>query len=356
MKRLLFLFFFVLILPLSAQEQPTQRFCFIGCNRVDFNVDLSLNPSTANVEQLKNTFREVSRLDPKPTHLFFIGDLILGYTSWQSTVEQLRAWKALYFRTELPNSGVELVPVMGNHEALLSVQNKSTQAWTDYPNPPAVKAWQYVMKSLLKWRDGPTTEAPNDDSLIMDESDLSFTVKQGDILFICLNTDTFIDNVTTGDIPLHWLQTKLTEAEQDESVKHVFVMGHKPLVKPDMEAWIVREEEREPAIEMLTKATKVRAFLTSHYHFWDVRTMPGGVPQIIAGNGGSTLKGTFAEPGKGYYGYTIVDVFSNGDLSVESWGRPVPTPYDSMEPQPEATLREKVTIDSRGLSSSVESH
>ena len=68
--------------------------------------------------------------------------------------------------------------------------------------------------------------------------------------------------------------------------------------------------------------------------------MPGGLPQIIAGNGGSPLKGPFLEPGKGYYGYTLVDILANGDIVVESWGRPVPDPYSSTEPQPQATLRE----------------
>ena len=331
----------------NAEEESVYRFAYIGCNRLGFEVNIAENPSTANVQQLKNTFREVARTEPRPTHLFFVGDLILGYTGWLSTVDQRQAWKALYDESELPRSGVTLVPVMGNHEALLSLQNKTTKEWTDYPNPPAVKAWKYVMKPLLRWRDGPDQTAPNKDSLILDESDLSFTVVDRNVMFICLNTDTFIDNVTTGDIPLHWLEQKLNEGQNDPAIEHIFVMGHKPLVMPDMLAWIVREEERQPAIDLLTNHSKVRAFLTSHYHFWDFRVMPGGVPQIIAGNGGSPLKGSFLEPGVGYFGYTMIDILKNGDIVAESWGRPVPDPYSSDEPQPAATLRERKVLSGR---------
>ena len=72
--------------------------------------------------------------------------------------------------------------------------------------------------------------------------------------------------------------------------------------------------------------------------------MKGEVPQVIAGNGGSPLKGSFLEPGVGYFGYTVVDVMKSGEIVVESWGRPVPDPYSSTEPQPAATLRERKVI------------
>ena len=345
--RVLIIALLMLASAVGAEEESVYRFAFIGCNRLGFEVDIAKNPSTANVQQLKNTFREVARMEPRPTHFFFVGDLILGYTGWLSSVDQLKAWKGLYEQSELPRSGVTLVPVMGNHEALLSIQDEKTKEWTDYPNPPGVLAWKYVMKPLLKWRDGPSKAAPNPDSVMLDERDLSFSVVDENVMFICLNTDTLIDNVTTGDIPLHWLEQKLEEGQNNPDIDHIFVMGHKPLVMPDMLAWIVREEERQPAIDLLTNHSKVRAFLTSHYHFWDFRLMPGGVPQIIAGNGGSPLKGSFLEPGVGYYGFTVIDILKNGDIVAESWGRPVPDPYSSDEPQPAATLRERKVLPGR---------
>jgi hypothetical protein len=341
------LFWLVTLTGMAEEKQSVNRFVFVGCNRVGFEVPATESLSSANVQQLVNTFNEVAAMRPRPTHFFFVGDLIRGYRGRLETVDQLQAWKTLHRRSDLYRSGTELVPVVGNHEVLLSIYNEKTKHWRDYPNPPATKAWKEVMKPYLKWRDGPTTQAPNSDSLTMDQSDLSFSVVEGNIMFICLNTDTFIDNTTTGDIPLHWLEQKLKEGQESPDIEHIFVMGHKPLVFPDMMAWIVREEERQPAIDLLTAHSKVRAFLTSHYHFWDFRLMPGGVPQIIAGNGGSPLKGHFLEPGVGHYGYTVVDILANGDISVESWGRPAPDPYSSTEPQPEATLRETRLIKPR---------
>ena len=262
-------------------------------------------------------------------------------------MDQLQAWKNEFRRSPLYNSGVTLVPVVGNHEVLLSLQDPTTKLWHDSPNPPAAKAWREVMKPLLKWRDGPTMEGPNRDSLTLSQEEFSFTVREQNTLFILLNTDTFVDNVTTGDIPLHWLEKKLAEGQADPTVEHIFVMGHKPLIRPDLMAWIIRDEEVEPALKLLNSTPKVRAFLTSHYHLWDYRLMPGGIPQIIAGNGGSVLKGPFVDREVGYYGYTYVDVMKNGEIVVESWGRPVPEPYSSMERQPEATLRERIVLPRR---------
>lgn len=341
---LLFTLFLGLLTWAEADEADSvYRFSFVGCNRIGFEVDPMTNPSTANLEQLRNTFREVAQADPRPSHLFFVGDLILGYTGYLSTVDQLQAWKNEYYRSALYRSGVELVPIVGNHEVLLSLQD-SKKVWHDYPNPSAAKAWKDVMKPLLKWRDGPTPDAPNKDDLTLSQDDMSFTVRDADVLFVVLNTDTFVDNVTTGDIPLHWLADKLAEGQADDTIKHIFVLGHKPLIKPDMEAWIIRDQEVEPALKLLNGCPKVRAFLTAHYHFWDYRLMPGGIPQVIAGNGGSQLKGSFADPSVGYFGYTMVDILRSGDIVVESWGRPVPVPYSSRKPQPQATLRERRII------------
>lgn len=345
--KLLLVLFLLLGLTTLAEELPDSpsryRFSFVGCNRVGFEVNPAVNPATINIQQLKNTFNELAEFENRPSHLFFLGDLILGYTSGLSTVDQLEAWVNFYERSKISDSGIILVPVVGNHEVLLSLQDQEKK-WHDYPNPPALRAWQEVMKPYLKWRDGPTTAPPNLDSVTSTQEDMSFTIQDQDILFILLNTDTFVDNITTGDIPLHWLEAKLKAGQADPSVNHIFVMGHKPLIKPDLEAWIIRDEEIQPAIELLGSHSKVRAFLTAHYHFWDYRLLPNGIPQIIAGNGGSLLKGPFAAHGVGYFGYTLVDILESGDIVVESWGRLAPKLYSDTSPQPRATLRERRVI------------
>ena len=71
------------------------------------------------------------------------------------------------------------------------------------------------MKPFMKWRDGPRELAPNTDSLTVSQEELSFTVREKDLLFIILNTDTYIDNRTLGDIPLNWLQKELEKSKED---------------------------------------------------------------------------------------------------------------------------------------------
>ena len=353
MKRSIFLVSLLSTLLFSSSqaeiaERPSSaikcRFSFVGCNRVDFDVDQDINPSTANVGQLKATFRNLAKLKSKPSHFFFLGDLILGYTSGLDTVEQLQAWRALYEKSRLSRSGVTLVPVVGNHETLLSYKDEAG-SWHDYPNPAAIFAWEDVMKPFLDWHDGPQTTAPNDDQLTISQEVLSFTVREHNILFIILNTDTFVDNLTLGDIPLHWLQQKLDEGEADKTVEHIFVMGHKPLSEVEYKTTLVRDGERQNAENMLAANPKVRAYLAAHYHLWDFRRLSSGLLQITAGNGGSKLKGSFKNPEVGYYGYTLLDILESGEMVVESWGRPVPNPYDGKPKETKVTLRERRVVE-----------
>ena len=74
-------------------------------------------------------------------------------------------------------------------------------------------------------------------------------------------------------------------------------------------------------------------------------TAPAGstLRQVIVGNGGSTVAAVFNPP-IGYYGYTFVGVTRAGAVVVKSFGRPIPTPYDSSDPQPESILRENLTL------------
>jgi hypothetical protein len=59
----------------------------VGCNRIDAADVSKENPSTANLEQLNRTFREIAGLRRLPKFLFFAGDLVLGYSSDVSVTE-----------------------------------------------------------------------------------------------------------------------------------------------------------------------------------------------------------------------------------------------------------------------------
>ncbi len=331
--------------PVLADEEIVARFAFLGCNRIGFTELSEDNPSSANRAQLKVTFDELVAMQPRPSHLFLVGDIVTNYAPGGEVLrEQLTAWLELYRSTTLASSGIVTVPIVGNHEVLASRQDPETKQWTDYPNPATVPVWNEVLESLLLWTDGPTLEAPNSDLLTVEQSRLSFTLQVDDLFFIVLNTDTFIDDVTIGDIPVHWLTQQLDKADRDEEIEHVFVLGHKPFLRPGLPGYIVREGERQTADRLLGSSPKVRAFLTSHFHLWDHRPLRSGVPQIIAGNAGTAPSGDFNKNGEGYYGYTVIDLLDSGRIVAHNWGRPIPQPYNSEAPQPPATLRATIQL------------
>jgi hypothetical protein len=334
----------LMLFSLWAWAEPPRaelRFAFVGCNRIGFNELSSDNPSSANRQQLLQTCRDLAA-DP-PAYLFLVGDIVTNYGEGSATLRgQLEPWVELYRGTELADSPTVMVPMVGNHEVLSSRQNPETGLWKDYPNPATLPVWEELMAPYLRWSDGPTTEGPNHDGLTHDQSRLTFTVRHGGVLFLCLNTDTFIDDTTIGDVPLHWIEEQLARASADPGVDHVFVLGHKPVLRPDLPGDIIRAGEEEALDRMLADCPKLRAYLTAHYHLWDCRRTRQGVLQVIAGNGGTAPSGQFNADGRGYFGYTVVELLSDGSMSLESWGRPIPEPYHSEHPQPPATLRQRI--------------
>ncbi len=329
----------------QAPDSVKLHFAFFGCNRIGFD-DLSPeNPSSANREQLLRSFSDLLDSPRLPSHLFLVGDIVTNYAHGTDVFRtQLKGWRELYSGTAMAASPVVMVPIVGNHEVLKSDQDPTTKLWTDSPNPPTVAVWDEEMDPFLKWSDGPLAEGENPDCLTVGQERLSFTLRSDDVLFVCLNTDTFIDETTLGDVPLHWLEDVLKSAESDESVAHIFILGHKPLIDPNLPGEYIRAEEVGPMDALLAGCPKVRAYLTSHFHLWDYRLTAAGVPQVIAGNGGSWPSGEFRKKGVGYYGFTTVDLMESGDLVVKSWGRPIPDPYDTQATQPPATLRESISI------------
>lgn len=337
--------------PAPARERshphpkPHLRFAFIGCNRIGFTELTADNPSSANRQQFLQTCDDLTA-NP-PTYLFWIGDVVTNYAEGGEVLRgQLQPWKELYESTKLAKTPTVMVPLVGNHEVLASKQD-AKGVWTDFPNPATLPVWEEILTPYLKWNDGPTTAGANPDKLTQDQSRLSFTIRRDDVLFICLNTDTFVDSKTIGDVPLHWIEDKLKQAEADPTIKHVFVLGHKPVQRPDLPGDIIRPGEDVALDALMGKCSKVRAFLTSHFHLWDSRFTDHDVYQIIAGNGGSPTSGQFNADGKGYFGYTVVELLDDGTLMIENWGRPVPKPYDSNKKQPPATLIERFPLPPR---------
>lgn len=342
-----------LVNPVTVLEDPAWveeesldptvfRFAWFGCNRLGSDDLTDDNPSSANLGQLLQDFSELPRVTPPLKYLLFAGDLVMNQEKGTATLQsQLDAWLQVYQASDLASSAVTLVPFTGNHEILEKKKDKETGEKVEVPNPPTLPVWVSTMGAFLRGSDGPTTAAPNADGLTQDQSQLSYTFRDGSNEFIVLNTDTFIDDTTTGDVPLNWLQEKLDQAQADPTVDNVFVLGHKPIEAPPTGDTPIRPEEAGPMEQMLAANPKVRGYFCAHAHSWESMTLSSGVRQVVGGNGGSPLDPGFNDTGKGWFGYTLLSLHASGRIHVEAWGRPIPDPYDAPAPQPESTLHFK---------------
>jgi hypothetical protein len=199
---------------------------------------------------------------------------------------------------------------------------------------------------------GPTAKPPNVDALQDDQSRLSYSWDDGGNHYVVLNTDTWTttpDAATSstqlGWIALNWLSADLKAAEVNQAVHHIFVFGHKPVVSPlgvDNSDESINPVFTAKLESLLDETTKVRGYFCAHAHLWDARKLPGarGVYQIVAGNGGSSVETVWKQP---FYGFTEVRLYQSGKVSVVSYQRPVPNPYNQSPATP-ATAQSEMMI------------
>ena len=189
-------------------------FVVVGCNRVAAPESLGV-VSTANVQELTRTFADIAALNPKPNFLFFAGDLVFGYTNDSTALDrELKGWIALYQASPLPNSGVELVAIPGNHET----DNLAKVAYG-----PGERTWLRDMAPYIsRGGNGPT--AGGADGLATDQSKLTYSFDFKDAHFVALNTDPVGKD---WHVPTAWVTSDLAAAKS-RGVKHIFAIGHKP--------------------------------------------------------------------------------------------------------------------------------
>ncbi len=296
-------------------------FVVVGCNRVDKADMDKTSPSTANIEQLKRTFKEVSELSPPPKFLFFAGDLVMGYTSDVKTLEsQLKGWRDLYENSPLVSSKTSLIPITGNHET----QNEKKASYEG-----AEKTWLKVMAPYLKYA-GNGPHAGGKDKLKTDQSKLTYSFDYKGTHFVVLNTDPVGRD---WSVPKEWIAKDLATAKS-RFAKHIFAIGHKPAYAypnnlysqpEDKEDGLGRlyPEDRDQFWTSLV-TNKAEAMLAAHNHVYS-RTKPkGNTWQIIAGNGGSKLDKLIDQSKNNAFGFTVISVLKNNRVTVTSYGRDVP--------------------------------
>jgi hypothetical protein len=314
-------------------------FVYVGCNRLqegDWKNIEDTDPSSANLPQLNQTFADIASLNPLPKYFFFVGDLVVNLKADDGTrlKDQLEAWTPLF--TASPLSGkVTLVPLPGNHEML-----QQNQAGDEVPNPACDPVW-------TKWMsdngfdqfggNGPTPTHHNPDQLVDDQSKLTYSFDDGDTHFVLINTDTLNTPDATGWIAYHWIANDLYQAQKKPKIARIFVLGHKPMVAPSKHPAptdFIFESSQYPLasklLALLDATPKVVAYLCAHAHQWQLRQFHWlGAFQVIAGNAGSQLAGSWSPTGGPFYGFTLVKVYKSGKVSVTSYQRCVPNPYYS---------------------------
>ena len=292
----------------AVRDTLAYSFAVLGCNRID-NADLNLatNPSTANVPQLTRTYADLAALRPVPDYLFFMGDMVLGYSPDTAVIgRELRAWVGLYRAAPLSRTGIRMVAMPGNHEVM---SGKNMPSFVG-----AEQAWRAALRPYLAGSNGPPAGGP--DQLATDQSQLSYSFDYKQSHFVILNTDPVGAEATA---PLNWLGRDLAAARARGS-KHLFALGHKPAIPAPANDGL----RNGGSMWSLLEANHAEAMLAAHNHLYYRIQMPPYHPwQLIAGNGGSPLDAS-ASPNKLFFGFILVKVFTSGKVMAYSYGRDLP--------------------------------
>ena len=322
------------------------RFVVVGCNRV-VNSDAT-DASTANVYHLTRTFLEVSQLSPLPKYFFFAGDLvdgINGTTDTATLATQYTGWKKLYSESPLSDSGVTMVTITGNRE---SWNNNTSLAFV-----AAERTFVRNMSEFIIGNNGPKALGlvPGTDSLLTDQSQLTYSFNYKNTStkndhFVLINTEAVGRDWIA---PYFWVNNDVTIARQASSTRHIFVIGHMPAYPSPItptDGLIMHPYQRNMFWNAL-KNNRAEAMFAAHNHNWDTVHYNYNQPalstwQIVAGNGGSAISNGWNAP---YYGYTVVNVYTNGQVIVESYGRNInPNTYTTAIPSVPTTLHSVANI------------
>ncbi len=320
-------------LPTLQQDPVTYSFAFFGCNRVDkADWHKKKNPSSANLPQLHQSFKDISNISPMPKALFMTGDLVLGYKDdkGEEVRKQLDAWLDEYKKSPL-NGKITMVPLSGNHEMNRKVDDNkvaspyTTEVWNDWIRtnhlPPAVG-------------NGPKPGGP--DHVTDDQSLLNFSFDAGKLHFICLNTDTRVStDDRIGFVPAAWAKADIEAASKRGQT--IFLLGHRNVVDGDNAKGDapIEAESGTALMKAMESNPNVVGYLCAHVHAWDVsRINHARVWQVIAGNGGSPLEKTWEPKDGKTFGFAVIEVHKSGRIDLVPYFREAKERYDDEDVKP----------------------
>jgi hypothetical protein len=307
--------------------KPIFSFSFVGCNRVNWGDVTDTIPSTANRGVLERIFKELVAEDQQTELFFFLGDLVLAESTLPNLNTQLAAWKKLYDANPISKSGIEMVAVPGNHEMLYSEKDAAGK-YKEYPLKGATDIWlKYMGEYMPKKRD----TVGGKESYI---NSMTFSFTRHNTGFIVMNTDTYNAppkgklHGKEGMVPTPWILNKIKEYQKDQTIEHIFLLGHKPYYVCGVPRVDHSGLPEGPILWPAMQAAGVTAMLSAHVHDYQ-RSQPGdeGPYQIVAGNGGSEGSATF-------FGYSTITILDDGNVELVSKGFDVGTPYDKVSDKP----------------------
>ncbi len=316
-----------------VKDSVLYSFVTVGCNRIEKTDTSADNPSTANVFHLQRTFQDILLLSPLPKYFFFTGDMVLGYTKGDTALlrKELTAWVNLYLASGLPEKGVKMIPIQGNHESLFSKKKPAS--------PEAEAVWLSVMKPFIQNNNGPKA---GEDALTTDQSSLTYSFNYKNSHFIILNTD---GAGRESSIPVSWITKDLAANKKNRAIKHIYVFGHKPAYPAPNEDGLNSHLETRDSFWTALEQNNCEAMFAAHNHlYYQVQPHAEKIWQIVAGNGGSKLEDSWKPEGGVFFGFTLVEVYSSGKSVIKSMGRPLsPEGYNKPTSLP-TNLREQIII------------
>ncbi|MEP7233896.1 MAG: metallophosphoesterase [Ignavibacteriota bacterium] len=307
-------------------------FVVLGCNRVDkADTNTTTNPSTANLAQFNRTMDEVAVLSPKPSFLFFAGDMIMGYSPDSNVMaNQLKAWKALYEASAVKAAGITLIPIPGNHES----QNDKKVAYS-----AAERNWLNVMAPYFTFAgNGPSANPTGPDSLLTDQSKLNYSFNFKDAHFVVVNTDPVGRDWRP---PSNWIASDVASAHASSSVKHIFAIGHKPAYEWDFDAaaggkdGMVAYPANRDIFWNALENNNAEAMFCAHNHVYRAFRPHNKTWMIVSGDAGSKLE-SGVTAAQQMYGFTVVQVLQDGRVIEKHYGRDIPA-AGYMAPCPAST-------------------
>ncbi|MFI5263228.1 MAG: metallophosphoesterase family protein [Candidatus Kapaibacterium sp.] len=327
--------------PTTVSDPVVYSFVVVGCNRVDKkDYDAFTNPSTANIVQLQRTFSEVAALSPKPDFFFFAGDMVLGYADSLSLALELASWKSLYESSPVKAAGIELVALPGNHES---------EDWQKNATSQAEQIWLKSMDPYIqRGGNGPKANPKGPDSLITDQSKLTYSFNFKDAHFVIISTDPAGRDWRP---PSHWIADDVAAAHANPEIKHIFAISHKPGYAWDYD---MKDRKNDGLDTFHTnrdifwnafEANYVDAMISAHNHVYHAFQPNNKTWMIVAGNGGSKLEKNIDKKAE-FYGFTLIQVLKSGTVIEKSYGRNFGSSY--IDPSPAAayptTLRDSNVI------------